>query len=198
LGAGAERDVESKPVSLQEAACGGDQEYASHVRHFLIGIERTLHHVRRTAIEVRQDRVAAASLEAKPQETRLAGRATFHLQRLVLKRRQFWKRCTKGLGGRARIRRCRHHAGLRACRSMSNSSSLSISSTSSGMPSPVLQLVNRNGLLPRISRESCFITSRLAPTWGAKSVLLMTRMSECVIPGPLLRGILSPAATSVT
>ena len=40
--------------------------------------------------------------------------------------------------------------------------------------------------------------SRLAPTSGARSVLLMTRRSERVMPGPPLRGILSPAATSMT
>src|SRR5882757_7120859 len=36
------------------------------------------------------------------------------------------------------------------------------------------------------------------PTSGARSILLMTRRSERVIPGPPLRGILSPAATSIT
>ena len=42
------------------------------------------------------------------------------------------------------------------------------------------------------------MTSRLAPTYGARSVLLMTRMSDWEMPGPFLRGILSPAATSMT
>ena len=42
------------------------------------------------------------------------------------------------------------------------------------------------------------ITSRLAPTWGARSVLLMMNKSLLVMPGPPLRGIFSPAATSIT
>ena len=36
------------------------------------------------------------------------------------------------------------------------------------------------------------LTERSAPTASAKSVLLMTSKSLCVIPGPPLRGILSP------
>ena len=37
-----------------------------------------------------------------------------------------------------------------------------------------------------------------APTNGARSVLLITSKSERVIPGPPLRGIFSPCATSIT
>ena len=37
-----------------------------------------------------------------------------------------------------------------------------------------------------------------APTCGARSVLLMTNRSLLVMPGPPLRGIFSPAATSIT
>lgn len=46
--------------------------------------------------------------------------------------------------------------------------------------------------------ESCSMTSRLAPTYGARSILLMTRRSDRVMPGPPFRGILSPSATSIT
>ncbi len=64
---------------------------------------------------------------------------------------------------------------------------------------PVMQLVKTNGLSPRIPPlESRSMTPRSALTYGARSVLLMTRMSDCEIPGPFLRGILSPAATSMT
>jgi len=65
----------------------------------------------------------------------------------------------------------------------------------------VAHLVTReikNGRSPRIFLASRSITSRLAPTSGARSILLMTRRSERVMPGPPLRGILSPAATSMT
>ena len=65
-------------------------------------------------------------------------------------------------------------------------------------PCPVFRLLNRKGRAPRIFRASRSITSRLAPTWGARSILLMTSRSERVMPGPPLRGILSPAETSMT
>src|SRR5277367_5730790 len=42
------------------------------------------------------------------------------------------------------------------------------------------------------------ITSSDAPTYGARSILLITSRSERMIPGPPLRGILSPSATSIT
>ena len=51
---------------------------------------------------------------------------------------------------------------------------------------------------PRIFRESRSITPRSAPTSGARSVLLMTSRSDCVMPGPPFRGILSPPETSMT
>ena len=160
----AERDVEREPISLEDASCGGDQEHVSKIRHRLVAIQRALRHVGRAPIEVCQDGPAPAPLEAKTQEAGLADRAAPHLRRLVLKRREFRQRRAErfrtgpGSGGR------RHQAGVRSCCLRSNRNSFSISATSSGMPSPVLQLVNRNGLLPRISRESCSITSRLAPT----------------------------------
>ena len=50
----------------------------------------------------------------------------------------------------------------------------------------------------RMRSVSAFITSKLAPTCGARSVLLMTNKSLLVMPGPPLRGIFSPAATSIT
>ena len=47
------------------------------------------------------------------------------------------------------------------------------------------------GPAPRILRASRRITSRSAPTAGARSTLLTTRTSACVMPGPPLRGTLS-------
>src|SRR6516164_4362841 len=70
--------------------------------------------------------------------------------------------------------------------------------TTSPRPTPLLRFVNTNGRSPRISLASRAITSRLAPTWGARSILLITRRSERVTPGPPLRGILSPPETSMT
>ena len=65
-------------------------------------------------------------------------------------------------------------------------------------PWPVFRLVNTNGRSPRIFFASRSITSSEAPTIGARSILLMTSRSLLVMPGPPLRGILSPAATSIT
>ena len=59
-------------------------------------------------------------------------------------------------------------------------------------------LVKTKGRSPRIFFASRSITSSEAPTIGARSILLMTSRSELVMPGPPLRGILSPAATSMT
>ena len=50
----------------------------------------------------------------------------------------------------------------------------------------------------RMRVVSACITFRSAPTYGARSVLLMTKRSLLVMPGPPLRGIFSPAATSIT
>ena len=51
---------------------------------------------------------------------------------------------------------------------------------------------------PRMRLASVAMTSSEAPTMGARSILLMTSRSDLVMPGPPLRGILSPAATSIT
>jgi hypothetical protein len=58
--------------------------------------------------------------------------------------------------------------------------------------------VKIKGLSPRIFFASLSMTFKSAPTNGARSILLMTNKSDLVIPGPPLRGILSPAATSMT
>ena len=47
------------------------------------------HPVRRAALNVRQEGVAAAVLESNAHETGLTDRVTFHLRRLVLEGRQF-------------------------------------------------------------------------------------------------------------
>ena len=54
------------------------------------------------------------------------------------------------------------------------------------------------GQTPRIVFASRAMTSRSAPTCGARSILLMTSRSDRVTPGPPLRGILSPPDTSMT
>ena len=76
--------------------------------------------------------------------------------------------------------------------------SVSMNFTMLSSPCPVLRLVNTNGRSPRIFFASRSITSSEAPTMGARSILLMTSRSDLVMPGPPLRGILSPAATSIT
>ena len=68
----------------------------------------------------------------------------------------------------------------------------------SSSPSLVLRLVLMKGFSPLIRLASASITSRLAPTYGAKSILLMSNKSERVMPGPPFLGIFSPSATSIT
>jgi|SRR5215510_3312554 hypothetical protein len=65
-------------------------------------------------------------------------------------------------------------------------------------PSPLFKFEKTKGRFPRIRSVSASITLRFAPTKGARSILLITRRSERVIPGPPLRGIFSPSATSIT
>ena len=50
----------------------------------------------------------------------------------------------------------------------------------------------------RMRLASRSMTARSAPTWGARSVLLITSRSERVIAGPPLRGIFSPWQTLIT
>src|SRR5262245_102084 len=68
----------------------------------------------------------------------------------------------------------------------------------SSTPSFCRRLTIRNGRSPRIFRLSRRMTSRSAPTCGARSILLITSKSLLQMPGPPLRGILSPSATSMT
>src|SRR6185436_9680683 len=76
--------------------------------------------------------------------------------------------------------------------------SVSMNWTMVSRPWPVFRLENTNGRAPRIFFASCAITSSDAPTMGARSILLITSRSDLTMPGPPLRGILSPAATSIT
>ena len=79
-------DVQCEPVSLQQAARGGDQEHVGQAWHLFVAMQRALHHVGRTAFQVCQDRVARAVFETQAEETRLAHSAAAHLRRLILER----------------------------------------------------------------------------------------------------------------
>ena len=72
------------------------------------------------------------------------------------------------------------------------------SETTSATPMLFVTCVKTNGPSPRILRASRSITLRSAPMSGARSVLLMMRRSDWVIPGPPFLGILSPPDTSMT
>src|SRR5262249_52543256 len=64
-------------------------------------------------------------------------------------------------------------------------------------PSPARRLLKTKGRAPRMRLASRSITASEAPTCGARSILLITRRSERVMPGPPLDGILSPAGPPV-
>ena len=65
--------------------------------------------------------------------------------------------------------------------------------TMASTPTLLVTCVNRNGPSPRIFFASLSITARSAPTRPARSVLLITSRSDCVMPGPPLRGNLVAA-----
>src|ERR1700687_712834 len=141
LRARTKRDVQSEPVSLQQAARGGDQENVGQTWHLFVAMQRALRHIGRAAFQGCQDRFARAVLETQTEETRLAHSAASHLGRLILERGELRPRCAEcfsagpGREGRG------YHAGSRCRGLMSNRNSRSISATNSGTPSPVLQFV---------------------------------------------------------
>src|SRR5690349_17380939 len=55
-------------------------------------------------------------------------------------------------------------------------------------PSPLFKFAKTKGRVARILSASAPITSKFAPTRGAKSILFIMRRSERVMPGPPLRG----------
>src|SRR5919108_4849047 len=79
----------------------------------------------------------------------------------------------------------------------SKSISLIICSATCSMPWPVLQFTRTYGLSPLTSFASLSIIARSAPTWGARSILFMTKRSHVSIPKPLFLGYLSPPDTSI-
>src|SRR5690606_21092488 len=69
-----------------------------------------------------------------------------------------------------------------------------IHSATGAAPSGVVSEMNTVGSSPRCAAASRSITPRSALTRWAMSILLITRRSERVTPGPPLRGTLSPPA----
>ena len=67
----------------------------------------------------------------------------------------------------------------------------------SGMPMPCLAWAKMTGPPSLILLASRSITSKSEPTAAARSVLLMISKSLWVMPGPPLRGILSPPAVQI-
>eukprot|EP00600_Ochromonadales_sp_CCMP1393_P002401 CAMPEP_0174988214 /NCGR_PEP_ID=MMETSP0004_2-20121128/19992_1 /TAXON_ID=420556 /ORGANISM="Ochromonas sp., Strain CCMP1393" /LENGTH=94 /DNA_ID=CAMNT_0016241387 /DNA_START=220 /DNA_END=504 /DNA_ORIENTATION=- len=72
------------------------------------------------------------------------------------------------------------------------------STTASDAVSRPATCAKMTGPVPLMSAASLCMTSREAPTAGAKSILFITSRSDWVIPGPPLRGTLSPPAVSMT
>ncbi len=165
-----ERHVERQPVALQHAARRGDHEHPRHVGQRVVAVQRALREVRRARCRDRPGSCArrgarspgagsptcrrrrCASAAARPDRPRTPAR----------------QRPSASARGRRRERHARSTAPITRLRRRQLQVEQQVVGGSgrpaAGMPSPVLQLVNRNGLSPRISRESCSITSRLAPT----------------------------------
>ena len=66
------------------------------------------------------------------------------------------------------------------------------------MPWPARQSVRITGFPSRTAMASVFMMPRSQRTYWAMSVLLMTRMSDSVMPGPRFFGIFCPSAVSRT
>ena len=67
------------------------------------------------------------------------------------------------------------------------------------MPKPVRQLVNTTGLPDRRAAASAAMTPRSAvDVWGEVGLVHHEDVGVADAPGLFLRGILSPAATSMT
>ena len=88
-------------------------------------------------------------------------------------------------------------ASSRGCSARARTCSRTHSATDAAVGSSRSE-ISRVGFPPRTAAESRRMTSRSAPTIGARSVLLTTSRSAAVTPGPPLRGTLSPPATSMT
>ena len=162
-GSGPDLDVDAQPVSLQGAATGRDDHGVGHARQRLVPVQRLLYQQRRHPVEVGQDAAAVPQLEAEPQVAHLAGHAHRHLLRLAgTPRSQFRRVVKRGDGIPEGVDVCQDHDA--SLMGTSNSAMSWIRCTSSGIPSPVLQLVKMKGLSPRMNFESRSITSRLAPT----------------------------------
>src|SRR6202021_2106227 len=86
----------------------------------------------------------------------------------------------------------------RCRRQVRNRTAARIASATSLIPTPDRELVAMMGRLARTLLASASIGSSLTPTYGARSILFTTSKSHRNSPGPLLRGISSPPATSIT
>src|SRR5262249_1287747 len=157
-------------VALEDASARGDDVDTCQLRHLLVEVERLLDEQRYAALEVDQHGPVRTPRESEVHEASLPRCAGRELPRLLL---------VVGKLRRLFDRQWLLHAGFTTfgLRSSSKSRSRRMRAVSSRMPVPFLQFVKMNGFLPRMAWASCRITSRLAPTYGARSVLLMTRMS---------------------
>ncbi len=160
--------VQRQTVPLQHAPRRRDDEHARQLRHAFVPVQRPLHQVRHATVQPRQDAAVVAAFETEVQISGLANGTARHLRRFIPIRRELRRMqpeaCITACGNGCQQRRCDWRIQAASLSLRSNRMSCRIRLTSSAMPSPVRQLVNTNGLPPRIRRESCSITSRLAPT----------------------------------
>ena len=85
----ADLDLQRHPVALQHATRCRDDEYAGHLRHGLVPVQRALDKERHTPIHKRHHAAIAPIGELKPQVPVFADRAAGHLRRLILIGAQF-------------------------------------------------------------------------------------------------------------
>src|SRR5258708_3329458 len=109
---------------------------------------------------------------------------------------------TRHTGGGARFapQPVRQPAELspRGRRQTRNRTAARIASATSSIPTPDRALVGITGRPSRTRLASASIGASSTPTYGARSILLTTSRSHRNSPGPRLRGISPPPATSIT
>ncbi|SVK47110.1 Uncharacterised protein [Acinetobacter baumannii] len=137
-GPGGDLHLERQAIALQDAPRGGDDEYARHLRQRLVPIQRPLHQKRHAPLHLPQHAAMPVQREPQPQIAGFAYATAGHLRRLILIVGQLRRAGAELRHAPRRFADGRHTAADGA---WVNRKSRMIMSTSSSMPSPVLQLV---------------------------------------------------------
>ena len=160
IGAFADDETLFVAIAVHVGASRGQDVNARHLGHAFVEIELLLDDQRRMPVQVAHDRPAVAvELESQIEVSHFPRGADGHRLRLFEVGAHLFGCCEIHRGAPVR-----GSGTFSLSLSRSKSAIRRIRATSSPIPSPVMQLVNTNGLPGRISSESRRITSRSAWT----------------------------------